>query len=177
MTLISYRIFEKDKFSILDFNIPTTIQQNNTNTITTTATTNIATTTIFKYNTTHEKLTYNKTKTTSRHTNNNNNNYYKIASNIPASKEIASSSFGSLQAVQKPKRHPTVSNIIYQDSRTVSSISSEESGLGSTESDALLSGSRATSARKTASINSTAEGGSLANSVDDYDHKRRRRKK
>lgn len=85
---------------------------------------------------------------------------------------------GSARATELlPARHPAVCNIALQHSRTVSSISSEESGLGSTESDALLSGSRATSAHKTASINSTAEGSGLANSAHDYDHKRRRRKK
>lgn len=66
------------------------------------------------------------------------------------------------------------------DSRTVSSISSEESGLGSTESDALLSGSRgATKQRNTTAslINIADSGVNRVNSTDDYDHKRRRRKR
>ena len=79
----------------------------------------------------------------------------------------------------QPVQTPTLSQIVESGSIKVSSISSEESGLGSTESDALLSGSRAASkSHKTASIINIAESGvSRVNSTDDYNHKRRKRKR
>lgn len=80
--------------------------------------------------------------------------------------------------VELNTRHPLLFNVVQQDSRKVSSISSEEGGLGSTESDALLSGSRATSNQnKTASINILDSDIGRLNTTDDYDHTRRKRKK
>lgn len=75
--------------------------------------------------------------------------------------------------------HPALATLARQDTRTVSSISSEEGGLGSTEADALLSGSRATyTARKTAALlNIGEDGGSRVHSADEYEYSRRKRKR